>query len=254
MKKMTLLTMLAVFALALTACAGNSTSSNRPSTNGQGQGRGNFRNITMTPELKLAVGTLKLENTPQAINAATAQKLIPLWQLMDQLNTSSTTAPQETAAVVSAIQQAMTPAQVSAIDSMNLTSQDIFTSFQQQGGQGGFSANGFTGGQGQGTNTNRFTGSGGTTGSNNSGTRRTGGQGGFAFGGGGGGFPGGGFPGGGFGGGGGFTNRSSSSSSTSSSSSQSQQSQFSQETIANRISNIVIQQVLQLLQGKLAKS
>lgn len=224
MKKSILVSVFLALALALTACGSASTNNNRNRTRAD---------IKMTPELKLAVGTLKLEDTPQAVDSAAAQKLLPLWQLMIQLNSSSTTAPQETAAVVTAIQQALTPARVSAINNMNLSTQDIFSSFQQSGG-------GFTNGE-SGTNTNRFTGSAGASGGNNSSGNRRNGQG-FAFGGGG--FPGGGFPGGGFQTG----NRANAGAGTNA---QSQQSQVSQQAVANRLSNAVIEQVIQLLQTKL---
>ncbi len=227
MKKSILISIILVLAFALAACGSASANNNR----------GQMRvNITMTPELKLAVGTLKLEGTPNAIDSTTAQKLIPLWQLMAQLNSSSTTAPQETDAVVEAIQQALTPARVSAIDDMHLTSQDIFTSFQQSG------EGGFAGGGGD-TNTNR-TGSARTSGGNNSFGNRRNGEG-FGFGGGG--FPGGGFP------GGGFVSRNGSSSGNSNNNvnAQGQQSQTAQQAAANRISNLVIERVIQLLQTKL---
>ncbi len=225
MKKSIFVGVFLVLALTLTACGSANTNNGRSRTRAD---------IKMTPELKLAVGTLKLDGTPQAVDSAAAQKLLPLWQLMIQLNSSSTTAPQETAAVVDAIQQALTPARVSAINNMNLTAQDIFSAFQQFGGDG------FTNGGG-GANTNRFTGSAGASGGSNSSGNRRNGQG-FAFGGGG--FPGGGFPGGGFQTG----NRANTGAGTNA---QSQQSQVSQQAVANRLANAVIEQVIQQLQTKL---
>ena len=72
--------------------------------------------FAITPETKLALGTLKLEGTPLAVDKATAAKLLPLWQLLLQLNTSSAAAPQEVTAVIDEIQATMTPAQSQAID------------------------------------------------------------------------------------------------------------------------------------------
>ena len=189
----------------------------------------------MTPELKLAAGTLKLENTPQAVDPEAAQKLLPLWQLMTQLNSSTTTAPQETAAVVDAIQQAMTPPRVAAIEAMNLTSQDIFASLQQDG----FAANNVPGGT-----TNRPTGSTGTRGSNTSRNQAGGPQ--VFFGGGGGNFPGGGFQ------GGGFQNNSGQGTNANGNgtSVQNQQAQGAQ-VLANRAANLVIAEVIRLLESKI---
>ncbi len=75
----------------------------------------------VTPALKLAAGTLKLEGTDQAIDAASAARLLPLWQLLDQLQGSSATAPQEIGAVIDEIQVNMTAAQLTAINAMSIT-------------------------------------------------------------------------------------------------------------------------------------
>jgi hypothetical protein len=69
---------------------------------------------------RLALGTLRLEGTPQAVDTQSAAQLLPLWQLMDELSTNSAAAPQEIAAVVDQIQAAMTAEQIGAIDDMAL--------------------------------------------------------------------------------------------------------------------------------------
>ena len=70
---------------------------------------------------QLAYGTLRLEGTADAVTADQAAKLLPLWQALQALDASSTTATEETAAVQAQILSAMTPAQVSAIAAMRLT-------------------------------------------------------------------------------------------------------------------------------------
>jgi hypothetical protein len=70
---------------------------------------------------QLALGALRLEGTANAITAAQATKLLPLWQALKTLAASSTTATEETAAVQNQISAAMTPAQISAIGSLKLT-------------------------------------------------------------------------------------------------------------------------------------
>ncbi len=75
----------------------------------------------ITPALTLAAGTLKLEGTEQAIDAASAAKLLPLWQLLAQLEGSSATASQEISTVIDEIQSNMTASQLEAIDAMSLT-------------------------------------------------------------------------------------------------------------------------------------
>ena len=225
MKKAPLLTILFALLFVLTACGSGSASINNA---GSGNASTNsFRSgaAASTPldaESKLALGTLKLEGTKQAIDPKMAANLIPLWQLLYQLKSSTSSAPQEVTAVVDQIKATMTPVQVSTINNMTLTQADIFTAFQQ--------ANGSSGTTGTGTS--------GSTG------RNRGGGGGFIFAGGpGGGGPpgGGGFPGGGAGG----------SPSTSSTQTPAQVVQAAQAR-QNATSSLLINQVIKLLQSKLS--
>ncbi len=75
----------------------------------------------MAPALQLAAGTLKLEGSQQAIDAASAAKLLPFWQLLGQLESSSATAPQEISTVVEEIRLNMSASQLKAIDAMSVT-------------------------------------------------------------------------------------------------------------------------------------
>ena len=59
--------------------------------------------------------------------------LLPLWETLESLVSSNTAASQEVDAVVSQIQQTMTPAQVSAITAMKLTQQDVMSLMSQAG-------------------------------------------------------------------------------------------------------------------------
>ncbi len=222
MNKTTLISLLTAGAFILSACGASSASS--------GSGTAGFRNNSalrnrpLPPEAKLALGTIKLEGSPQAVDAAEASKLLPLWQLMAQLNGSSSTAPQEVTAVMDQIQAAMDPAQVKAISSMQLTAADVFTSFQQGQSGSGFSA-GTAGASPSASNAGRGGQRGGV----------------FVFGGGG-------FPGsGGFGGGPGVnrTGTAANGANTAASAAQAAQ-QFS-----NQISTVLVNQLVQLLQSRL---
>ena len=73
------------------------------------------------PRLKLAQGTLNLETTDLAIDAASAAQLLPLWQLLQELSASGSAAPEEISAVVEEIQLNMSAAQIQAIESMEFT-------------------------------------------------------------------------------------------------------------------------------------
>lgn len=216
MNKTIVLALLTAGALMLNACGAAPTSS----TSGRGGFRNNstLQNRPLAPEAKLALGTIKLEGTPQAVGASEAAKLLPLWQLMAQLNGSSSTAPQEVTAVLNQIEADMDPAQVKAIGGMQLTAADVFASFQQGGigsaASGGSSLSGST--------------------TNRSGQR----GGGAVF------FGGGGFPGGGGGFGASRTGTTANGANTAASAAQAAQ------QLSNQISTVLVNQLVQLLAAR----
>jgi hypothetical protein len=183
-----------VLAIVLVACGAKSsaTTTTGGTIGGSGavaaNGTPGARNLTQPLPLaeSLLIGTIKLQGTSNAVDAKTAAALVPLWQAYAQLTSSNTAAQAEIDAVVTQIQQTMTPAQVQAITAMKLTRQDMTTTM---------SSLGLTNGGANGTPGFSF-------------TPRPGGAGGGTRGGGGGGFfagGGGGFPAGGAGGAGGTT-------------------------------------------------
>ncbi len=91
-------------------------------------------NASLSQVNKLLVGTLKLEDTAQAVDADEAGKLLTLWQAYQSLSNSQTAAEAEVEALVSQIQSTMTSQQVDAINAMNLTSQDLVDLMQTMGG------------------------------------------------------------------------------------------------------------------------
>jgi hypothetical protein len=98
-----------------------------------GVGNSSFGGRAITPEVRLALGTLKLEQTPMAVSRAAAAQLLPLWQLLAQLHKSSSTAPEEITAVLDAIRAAMSPEQIQAVDAMQVGPGDMAAVFQQSG-------------------------------------------------------------------------------------------------------------------------
>jgi len=236
MKKAPLFGIWVALLLVLTACGSAS-----PSTNGFGGGNSStgFRSggggtRALTPDAKLALGTMKLEGTKEAVDPKTAAKLIPLWQLLVQLHSSSSSAPQEVTAVVDQIKATMTTDQLNTINSMSLTQADIFSAFQaqsQSSGSGETSNPGGQAGQGSGQGFSR-------------GNRGNGG-GVFVFGGGPGG---GGFGGGGFGGGGART-ANGTGSQTSSALTAAQAAQVRENAISASLEN----QLVRLLETKLTR-
>src|SRR5512146_1626941 len=79
----------------------------------------------LTPALRLAAGTLSLEGTGQAVDAASAAKLLPMWELLAQLNSSGSAAPEEITATIEEIKLNMTAAQISAIDATSISNSDL---------------------------------------------------------------------------------------------------------------------------------
>jgi len=96
MKKYIVAFTLFTFVLALAACsnsASTATATNAASLSQEGQ---------------LLIGTLKLENTDLAVSADQASQLLPLWETLQSLASSGTSATEEVQAVVDQIKSTMT--------------------------------------------------------------------------------------------------------------------------------------------------
>jgi hypothetical protein len=83
---------------------------------------------------QLALGSLRLEETEQAVDESQAATLLPLWQAYQTLSTSDKAAEAEVTALVKQLQGAMTPEQIEAIAAMQLTAEDVTASMQDLGG------------------------------------------------------------------------------------------------------------------------
>ncbi|HEX8992468.1 MAG TPA: hypothetical protein VF784_12385 [Anaerolineales bacterium] len=87
----------------------------------------------ITPALQLAVGTINLEGTQNAVDAASAANLLPLWQLLDELDSNASSAPQEITAVVEQIRLNMTATQIQAIEAMSIETSQLAPSSSASG-------------------------------------------------------------------------------------------------------------------------
>jgi len=76
----------------------------------------------------LAVGTLKLAGTDQAVTTDQAKELVVYWEVYKNLSQSETAAQAEIDGLVTQIQETMTADQIQAITDMNLTQKDVFAS------------------------------------------------------------------------------------------------------------------------------
>jgi hypothetical protein len=140
MKKWTLLAIVLSLAILLAACGdAPSLESDMGSTPAPGQAAGTpepqvvASSGTLTEDYEdalslrnqLAFGTLQLNDTPNAVTAEQAVKLLTLWQALKVLSESSTTAPEEMEAVQNQIAATLEPAQVASIAALQLTNADL---------------------------------------------------------------------------------------------------------------------------------
>jgi hypothetical protein len=85
---------------------------------------------------QLAIGTLLLEGTDEAVTMAQADELLASWQMLGALQGSGTAAEAEMDAVLKQIQAGMTAEQLTAIQEMQLTPSNMLEMVQQSGGFG----------------------------------------------------------------------------------------------------------------------
>ena len=83
---------------------------------------------------KLALGTLKLEGTSQAVTVSQATQLLTLWQGYQSLNNSDTSSQVELDALVKQIDGTMTTDQIKTINAMDLTDQSVTEALTTLGG------------------------------------------------------------------------------------------------------------------------
>jgi len=144
--KKTIFTMMMTLVLVLTACGGTEST-----TNANDFSEGN--EVVLNIQLQLMIGIFKLEETDLAVNKQQAAELIPLWQVLSSLIESDSAAPEEIDALVSQIQETMTPEQIDKIIAMQLTREDMGAVMQEYNLMAGMRdgeapPDGFTPGQG----------------------------------------------------------------------------------------------------------
>lgn len=127
MKKRTLILPL-FLVLALSACSSIFPSNDPASMNQTGTPSGELPVTT-----QLLLGTFKLEDTDNALTMEQAAELLPLWQTLQVLSESDTAANQEEEALITQIQETMTPEQMQAITEMNISREDMMSIMQEQG-------------------------------------------------------------------------------------------------------------------------
>jgi len=134
MRRIMTLTLLAALAVMLAACGAAAASTSSSSTSGQvaastpNAGGTPVPNNAPLPVLtRLLIGTFKLEDTELAVTPDQAKTLLPLWQAVRSLGSSSTTAAAEMTALEKQIQDTLTAEQMDRINAMPLTRADLQT-------------------------------------------------------------------------------------------------------------------------------
>ena len=122
-----LVSLITIFAILLAGCS-NAAAATVSASNG------------LSGATKLALGTLKLEGTSQAVTAAQTTELLTLWEGYKSLSNSDTSSQVELDALVMQIQGVMTSNQRQAIQAMDLTDQSVSEVMQSLGGSANASA------------------------------------------------------------------------------------------------------------------
>lgn len=147
MRRPVFLSTLLMFVLALAACGGGDARESAAAPAAQASGAATLNedyDNALPVASQLILGSLRLEDGDQTINAEEAGKLLPLWQAYQSLSNSDTAAQAELDALVRQITGAMRAEQVAAIAAMQLTGDDIGQALQDlgsgAGARGGFPA------------------------------------------------------------------------------------------------------------------
>ena len=149
MKKISLLLITILLVSTLAACAGSTSpapaGSNAPVDAGApvaAKGTPNpdadqsgelLQERDLPDSFKLALGTMKLEETDYPVSAVQAQSLLPYWKALSALSQSDTAAIQEVEAVLKQIQAQMSAEQLAAIDGMEMSMADLTTLAEKLG-------------------------------------------------------------------------------------------------------------------------
>lgn len=150
MKRLSLLTVVLLFAFILTACGSNTQSANPPAVSVSTPASGDTGASTgdnpderiaidygyenaLSTRLMLAFGSLRLVETSTPITVEQAPEMLMLWQALDNLTNSGTSAEEEVNALLSQIELGMTNEQVAAINAMKLTQVDLQTWAKENG-------------------------------------------------------------------------------------------------------------------------
>jgi hypothetical protein len=123
-KKVSILSAFLAFLVLAASCSSPNLPGSKASTSTTQQSPLNQDMTNQPLSSKLAMGTLVLEGTDQAVTAEQAVQLIPLWKAVRSLASSNNTSQEEINAVYKQIEDTMTADQVQAIEKMSMTPEE----------------------------------------------------------------------------------------------------------------------------------
>jgi len=134
LRKTVVLGILLTLVLALAGCGGSEAAApEEASSTATGVTLNEDYADALPVSSQLAVGTLMLEDTDDAVSSEQARELLPVWQMLSALQDSGTAAEAEIEAVLKQIQAAMTTEQLMAIQEMQLTPTSMLEMARERG-------------------------------------------------------------------------------------------------------------------------
>lgn len=123
-------TLTIIIAILLASCGGTAAPASTTSVNSDAYVSPSldlsYENA-LNARLQLTLGSLKLAETSTPITADQAATMLPLWQALQNMTRTGNSAQAEVNAVLTQIEAAFTPEQLTAIRAMELTSADLQT-------------------------------------------------------------------------------------------------------------------------------
>jgi hypothetical protein len=129
MKQFLPILLIFVLVAGLAGCSQNSTTTTTISSTAVQ----NQDDTALSLVTRLAIGTLNLENTDQAVTPEQAGEMLTLWQAYSSLSNSDTVTQTELDALVKQIQDALTTDQLKSIEDMQITRQSMNEIIQSLG-------------------------------------------------------------------------------------------------------------------------
>ena len=144
MKKTIIISLVLILAGVLVACTAISGQGGAPAGGPGGQppsgapgqapsGNSTEQAQTMPVESIVGIGIIKLEETDDAIDTETAETLLPLFKALKTLSTNSNTSVAEMTALNRQIKNTLTADQLTAIESLKITSVDVNKLLKENG-------------------------------------------------------------------------------------------------------------------------